>query len=87
MAATINRGGAMDLALINSQTGSVTNLRSGTGIYARPCWSSDSSYLTVEYEDATTPPDLYPRRRCQPNYDPTHLLQSARPGLPASSHA
>ena len=59
LAATINRGGAMDLSLINSQSGDITNLRTGQGIYARPCWSPDDSYLTVEYEDAVTPPDLY----------------------------
>lgn len=59
LAATINRGGAMDLALINSENGAVIDLRTGLGIYSRPCWSPDGGYLTVEYEDAVTPPDLY----------------------------
>lgn len=59
LAATINRGGAMDLALINSESGELTNLRTGLGIHARPCWSPDGGFLTIEYEDATTPPDLY----------------------------
>ena len=32
---TINRGGAMDLALIDSDSGTVTDLRTGLGIYAQ----------------------------------------------------
>lgn len=59
LAATINRGGAMDLALIDSESGEITDLRTGLGIYSRPYWSPNGSYLTVEYENATTPPDLY----------------------------
>ncbi|MBK7918545.1 MAG: S9 family peptidase [Chloroflexi bacterium] len=59
LAATINRGGALDLALINADTGAITDVRTGHGVHARPCWSPDGAYLTVEYENATTPPDLY----------------------------
>jgi len=59
LAATVCREGAIDLALIDSGTGEARNLRARKGCFAAPCWSPDGSFLTVEYEDATTPPDIY----------------------------
>ncbi len=59
LAATVCREGAIDLLLIDSGTGEARNLRAGKGCFAAPCWSPDGSFLTVEYEDATTPPDIY----------------------------
>ncbi|MBN1218889.1 MAG: S9 family peptidase [Anaerolineae bacterium] len=59
LACTVNRGGAIDLALIEVQSGQVSYLRTGLGHYARPNCSPQGDFLTVEYEDATHPPDLY----------------------------
>lgn len=59
LACTVNRRGAFDLALVDSQSGELTFLRSCLGYHARPCWSPDGSFLTFEYEDPTSPPDLY----------------------------
>ena len=56
---TINRQGALELGLIDAQSGEVTYLRTGRGIYSRPQWSPEGDFLTVEYEDSTQPPDLY----------------------------
>lgn len=59
LAATVCREGAIDLVLIDSGTGEARNLRAGKGCFAAQCWSPNGSFLTVEYEDATTPPDIY----------------------------
>jgi dipeptidyl aminopeptidase/acylaminoacyl peptidase len=59
LAATVNRGGALHLALIDVQTGEATNLRSDEGIYMRPLWSPDGDWLLVHYEEPARPPDLY----------------------------
>ncbi len=59
MAATVCREGAIDLMLVDGATGEARDLKSGTGCYASPNWSLDGRFLTVEYEDATTPPDIY----------------------------
>lgn len=79
LAATINRGGALDLALIDADPGDITDLRTGEGVYSRPCWSPDGAYLTVEYENATTPPDLY--RVAVPGGVLTQLTFSNPPAL------
>ena len=59
LAATVSREGAIDLLLIDAATGESRDLRAGKGCFAAPQWSPDSRFLTVEYEDATTPPDIY----------------------------
>ncbi len=59
LAATINRNGSLDLCLINTRNGKITDLRSGQGVYVRPNWSNDSTFLTVEYSSPILPPDLY----------------------------
>jgi dipeptidyl aminopeptidase/acylaminoacyl peptidase len=59
LAATVNDGGAFDLLLIEVATGQVTPLQRGLGYYSRPNWGPDGSFLTVEYEDSTRPPDFY----------------------------
>ncbi len=86
LAATLNRGGAVDLVLIDAENGSVTDLRAGLGVYARPRWSpgafdklSAGSFLTVEYQDAVTPPDLY--RLDLPGGTLTQLTFSNPPAL------
>jgi len=59
IACTVNHGGAFDLALVDVESGEISNLCAGLGMYSRPQWSPDGTFLTVEYENATQPPDLY----------------------------
>lgn len=55
----LNRNGAFDLSLVEVETGSVRDLRSGAGIHSNPNWSQDGSFITFEYESPLLPPDLY----------------------------
>ncbi|MFZ0545745.1 MAG: S9 family peptidase, partial [Candidatus Promineifilaceae bacterium] len=59
IACTVNRQGAVDLALMSVDSGEVRYLKTGKGYYAWPQWSPDCAFLTVEYEDAQIPADLY----------------------------
>lgn len=59
LAATVNRGGALHLALIDAQTGEETILRGDEGVFRRPLWSPSGDWLLVYYEDPALPPDLY----------------------------
>ncbi len=59
LAATLNRGGALHLALIDTQTGQANTLRSDEGVFRRPQWSPGGDWLLVYYEDVLLPPDLY----------------------------
>jgi len=56
---TINRDGAHVLTLVETESGSVVDLRSGLGIHSNPNWSKDGSFITFEYESYILPPDLY----------------------------
>lgn len=79
LACTVNNEGAFDLALIDAQSGDVSYLRAGLGCYARPNWSPQGDFLTVEYEDSTHPPDLY--RVSVPDGTVTQLTFSNPPAL------
>ena len=59
LAVVINRNGAFDLSLVEAETGSIVDLRSGAGIHSNPNWSPDGSFITFEYESPLLPPDLY----------------------------
>ncbi len=59
IACSVNRQGAYELALLDAKSGKVQTVRAGKGIHALPQWSPDGSFLTVEFEDALQPPDLY----------------------------
>jgi len=59
LAATVNRDGALHLALIDAQTGEETILRGDEGVFRRPLWSPGGDWLLVYYEDPALPPDLY----------------------------
>jgi dipeptidyl aminopeptidase/acylaminoacyl peptidase len=59
LACTVNHLGAYELALVDSATGEVQTLAAGKGRYSLPNWSPKGDFLTVEYEDSLTPPDLY----------------------------
>ena len=57
--AVMNRKGSGDLVLVETETGSVVDIRSGAGIHSNPNWSKDGSFITYEYESPLLPPDLY----------------------------
>jgi dipeptidyl aminopeptidase/acylaminoacyl peptidase len=57
--AAVNRSGAHALILVETETGFVTELRSGLGIHSNPNWSGDGSFITFEYESSILPPDIY----------------------------
>jgi dipeptidyl aminopeptidase/acylaminoacyl peptidase len=59
VAATVFREGAVDLLVMPFLGGEPRTLRAGKGHFANPCWSPDGSFLTTEYEDAATPPDIF----------------------------
>lgn len=59
IALTVNRSGAVDLAVVEMETGRVRDLVSGEGYFSGPQWGPDGSWLTVEYESAVQPPDIY----------------------------
>ena len=79
LACTVNRGGAFDLALIDARSGEITYVCTALGYYARPNWSPQADFLTVEYEDSTQPPDLY--RVALPGGELTQLTFSNPPAL------
>ena len=59
LAVTAIREGDVDLLLVEVATGEARALRAAGGCYAAPHWSPDGRFLTVEYEHATQPSDLY----------------------------
>lgn len=59
LAVVLNREGAFTLALVDLASGQVTDLRTDEGMVSRPCWSPEGDWLTIEFEDAYQPPDLY----------------------------
>ncbi len=79
LAAVVNRNGASDLTLLETESGSAVDLRSGLGIHSNPNWSKDGSFITFEYESAILPPDLY--RIDIPSKQVTQLTFSNPPAL------
>ena len=59
LAVIFNRNGAFDLSLVEVDTGSINDLRSGSGAHSNPNWARDGSFITFEYESPLLPPDLY----------------------------
>jgi dipeptidyl aminopeptidase/acylaminoacyl peptidase len=59
LAVIFNRSGAFDLSLVEVETGTITDIRSGKGVHSNPNWSKDGSFITFEYESPLLPPDLY----------------------------
>lgn len=59
MAVVFNRRGALDLSMLEVDTGAIVNLRSGPGVHSNPNWAPDGSFITFEYESPILPPDLY----------------------------
>ena len=59
MLLVVNRGGSMELMLLETESGSMSALRTEVGVHSNPNWSADESYITFEFESPTLPPDLY----------------------------
>lgn len=59
LAATVSRDAAVDLLLVDAATGESAALVSGLGYAGSPQWAPDGRFLTIEYESATQPPDIY----------------------------
>ncbi|NJM05522.1 S9 family peptidase [Candidatus Gracilibacteria bacterium] len=59
IACGLNRDGAVDLALVDVNSGELRVLRTSKGVHSRPCWAADGSFLTVEYESPLAPPDIF----------------------------
>ena len=59
LAVILNRNGAFDLTLVDAESGSILDLRSGSGIHSNPNWAPDGSFITFEYESPFLPPELY----------------------------
>jgi dipeptidyl aminopeptidase/acylaminoacyl peptidase len=57
--ASINRGGAFELNLIETETGNKSELRGGAGLHSNPNWAKDGLFITFEFESPLLPPDLY----------------------------
>jgi dipeptidyl aminopeptidase/acylaminoacyl peptidase len=84
LACTVNDGGVFQLALVDVPGGNILPLRQNlAGYHSRPCWSPDGTFLTVEYESPTQPPDLY--RVIVPDGQSTQLTFSNPPALQSKS--
>lgn len=59
LALVLNRNGAFDLSLVETESGASVDLRSGAGFHSNPNWAPDESFLTYEYESPLLPPDVY----------------------------
>lgn len=87
LAVVFNRNGAFDLSLVDVETGSIVDLRSGTGIHSNPNWASDGSFITYEYESPLLPPDVYrmdisPRQVTQITYSNPPAMQRNQLRMP-----
>lgn len=81
IAATLNRGGSFELALITPKTGHADILRDLPGVHSNPNWSPGGVFITFEFESATQFPDLY--RIHTPTGEVTQLTFSTPPWLQA----
>lgn len=59
LACTINRQGALHLAWLEAATGAMTVIRADAGVYRRPQWSPDGTWLLAQFESPLQPPDLH----------------------------
>jgi dipeptidyl aminopeptidase/acylaminoacyl peptidase len=84
IACTLNRQGAFELALVEATNGKVTTLAGGPGVFSRPQWSPEGSFLSVEYESPLVPPEIY--RFELASRARTALTRAAPPGLTRLEH-
>ncbi|MBL8101851.1 MAG: S9 family peptidase [Anaerolineales bacterium] len=57
--AVVNKNGSFELMLIDTESGSMSTVRSEVGIHSNPNWAKDESYITFEFESPVAPPDIY----------------------------
>ena len=81
IACTVNHRGALHLAVVSLADGSIKEISAAQGVYSRPNWSPDGSFLTVEFESPTSPPDLF--RVDLPGKKRTQVTFSNPPALQA----
>lgn len=81
LACIVNHSGAFELELLNIQSGQSTSLLGGAGMYSRPEWAPDGSFLTFEHENPLQPPDIY-----RIELESGQVTQLTFSNLPAFSH-
>lgn len=59
LACTIIRRGAVDLAMVDVETGNARDVQRGEGVFSQLNWHPGGEALTAAYEDWSKPPDLY----------------------------
>ncbi len=79
MLVVVNRSGSFNLMLLETESGSTVDLRTGAGIHSNPNWAKDESFITFEFEGPTLPPDLY--RMELPAHTVNQLTFSTPPAL------
>ena len=79
IACIVNRGGSLELDLLEPIGGKSETIVGGKGCCSRPCWSALGHFLTVEYESSFHPPDIY--RIDLPDRQKTQLTFSQIPAV------
>lgn len=79
MLVVVNKNGSFELMLVETESGSISELRSEVGLHSNPNWAKDESYITFEFESPTLPPDLY--RMDLKNKQATQLTFSDPPAM------
>lgn len=59
IACTVNEGGALHLALADAASGEIRFVRRAAGVHSHPHWSPDGRWLTVEFESAIQPCEIF----------------------------
>ncbi|MCE9647545.1 MAG: S9 family peptidase [Chloroflexi bacterium] len=59
MIVVVNRDGSFEMTLLETESGTMSNLRTEPGIHLNPNWGADGSFITFEYEGPASPPDLF----------------------------
>ena len=59
LAVTVNDNGAFHLGLVDAADGELHLLRERLGCHLHPQWGPKGDFLTFEYTDPLTPPDIY----------------------------
>lgn len=75
----VNKNGSFELMLVETDSGSTSQLRGEAGLHSNPNWARDESYITFEFESPTLPPDLY--RMDLKNKQTTQLTFSNPPAM------
>ena len=57
--AVVNKNASFELMLFETESGSMSELRSEVGVHSNPNWARDESFITFEFEGPTLPPEIY----------------------------